>query len=217
MRLAEDVMENKATMIMLEDNLLQKLSSVKGSIVDDDELIKVLHTTKTTALEVGQKLAVSAETEVQINASREEYRYVQCVQCNVYNVYRSVAARGSILYFLIVEMSKVNVMYQTALRQFLVLYDDAILKSKPTHIIEKRIANIEDFLTKSVWKYTSRGLYERHKFLFTLLLALKIDLSTEKITYQEFLILLKGGASLDLNSVKVNQKLKTENDCSLIY
>ena len=216
-RLAEDVMENKATMIMLEDNLLQKLSSVKGSIVDDDELIKVLHTTKTTALEVGQKLAVSAETEVQINASREEYRYVQCVQCNVYNVYRSVAARGSILYFLIVEMSKVNVMYQTALRQFLVLYDDAILKSKPTHIIEKRIANIEDFLTKSVWKYTSRGLYERHKFLFTLLLALKIDLSTEKITYQEFLILLKGGASLDLNSVKVNQKLKTENDCSVIY
>ena len=158
--------------------------------MDDDELIKVLHTTKTTASEVSQKLQGAAETEVQINASREEYR--------------SVAARGSILYFLIVEMSKVNVMYQTALRQFLVLYEDAILKAKPTHIIEKRIANIKDFLTKSVWKYTSRGLYERHKFLFTILLALKIDLSTEKITYQEFLILLKGGASLDLNSVKVN-------------
>ena len=188
-KLAEDVMDMKQTMVELEDNLLQKLSSVKGSIVDDDELIKVLHTTKTTALEVSQKLQIAAETEVQINASREEYR--------------SVAARGSILYFLIVEMSKVNIMYQTALRQFLVLYDDSILKAKPTHIIEKRIANIEDFLTKSVWKYTSRGLYERHKLLFTMLLALKIDLSTEKITYQEFLILLKGGASLDLNSVKV--------------
>ena len=95
-----------------------------------------------------------------------------------------MAARGSIIYFLIVEMTKVNVMYQTALRQFLNLYDDAISKSKPTHIIEKRIVNIEDYLTKSVWKYNSRGLYEKHKFLFTLLLALKIDLSTEKITYQ---------------------------------
>ena len=126
-----------------------------------------------------------------INASREEYR--------------SVAARGSIIYFLIVEMSKVNVMYQTALRQFLNLYDDAILKSKPTHIIEKRIVNIEDYLTKSVWKYTSRGLYEKHKFLFTLLLALKIDMQMGKVKHSDFLYLLKGGASLDLNSVKVRK------------
>ncbi len=114
-----------------------------------------------------------------------------------------MATRGSILYFLIVELSKVNVMYQSALRQFLVLFDCAVTKSKPTHIIDKRITNILDYLTKSVWKYTNRGLYEQHKFLFTLLLALKIDLNNSQIQYNEFLIFLKGGASLDLNSVKV--------------
>ena len=188
-RLAEDVLENKATVMELENNLLEKLNSVEGSIVDDEELIQVLHKTKATAQEVGQKLLTAADTEVQINASREEYR--------------RVATRGSILYFLIVEMSKVNVMYQTALRQFLMLYDDSISKAKPTHLIEKRIANIEDHLTKSVWRYTSRGLYEKHKFLFTLLLALKIDLNNGNINHQEFLTLLKGGAALDLNSVQV--------------
>ena len=140
--LCEDVLANKATMKDLEDSLLAKLNSVEGSLVDDEELIDVLQDTKTTASEVGKKLQVAAETEKKINAAREEFR--------------GVATRGSILYFLIVELSKVNIMYQTALRQFLVLFDISVTKSKPTHVVEKRIGNILDFLTKSVWKYTNR-------------------------------------------------------------
>ena len=141
-KLCEDVLENKATMKELEDSLLAKLNAVEGSLVDDEELINILQETKTTASEVGKKLQVAAETEKKINSAREEFR--------------GVATRGSILYFLIVELSKVNVMYQTALRQFLVLFDISVTKSKPTHVVEKRIGNILDFLTKSVWKYTNR-------------------------------------------------------------
>ena len=141
-KLCEDVLENKATMKELEDSLLAKLNAVEGSLVDDEELINVLQETKTTASEVGKKLQVAAETEKKINSAREEFR--------------GVATRGSILYFLIVELSKVNVMYETALRQFLVLFDISVTKSKPTHVVEKRIGNILDFLTKSVWKYTNR-------------------------------------------------------------
>lgn len=66
----------------------------------------------------------------------------------------------------------------------------------------KRIQNIIESLTYEVWKYTSRGLYERDKNLYTLLLALKIDMQKGNVKPSEFQVLIKGGAALDMNAVE---------------
>lgn len=185
--LFESVMKNQRSMKELEANLLSRLTSSEGSLVDDEALIQVLQETKTTAEEVNVKLKIAEVTEKKIMIAREEFR--------------AVAARGSILYFLIVEMSNVNVMYQNSLKQFLVIFDNSITKSTKSNITEERINIILRYLTHEVWVFTNRSLYERHKQLFTLMLAIKIDYQKGNITHDEFMAFVKGGASLDLNAV----------------
>ncbi|XP_022821404.1 dynein heavy chain 8, axonemal-like [Spodoptera litura] len=185
-QLIMDVTANRRKMQELESNLLQKLTTIEGSLVEDVSLIQVLNVTKATATEVKEKLDIAKETEMKINAAREEYR--------------PVATRGSVLYFLICNMSLVCNMYQTSLAQFLELFDLSIERSPQSPIMLRRIGFIIDYLTFDVFKFISRGFYEKHKYLFTVLLTLKIDLQKEYIIFDEFQTFIKGGAALDLNT-----------------
>ncbi|XP_044272703.1 dynein axonemal heavy chain 8 [Tribolium madens] len=184
--LMRDATANRRKMQELEANLLYKLTTVQGSLLDDPTVIDVLNITRNTASEIREKLAIAKETEIKINAAREEFR--------------PVATRGSVLYFLVVSMAMVNNMYQTSLVQFLERFDLSMYRSEKSNITSKRIVFIIDYLTFEIFKYKSRGLYEIHKYMFVLLMCLKIDLEREHITHEEFQNFIKGGAALDLNT-----------------
>ena len=114
-QLQEDVTANTKVLQDSEDQLLARLGSGSGSLLDDAELIDVLSEIKTKSKEVSEILKESKEKTIEIGEKREQYR--------------PVAARGAVLYFCIVEMSLVNWMYNTSLQQFLDLFDYGIDRS----------------------------------------------------------------------------------------
>jgi len=185
--LISEVTSQKRKMQKLEHDLLVKLTTVQGSLVDDESVLLTLNKTKNTAFDVNEKIMVASKTQASISLMRENYR--------------PIATRGSVLYFLIVEMGMVNPMYQNSLQQFLEQFDLSLSNSENSIMLERRIENIISYLTYAIFKYKCRGLYEKHKTLFTILMTLKIDIDKGKITRDQFEYFIKGGASIDLNSI----------------
>lgn len=72
--LIEGITSNKKKMLELENNLLFKLTSIQGSLLEEESLIETLNVTKKTAIDVSEKISNAQETEAKINLAREEFR-----------------------------------------------------------------------------------------------------------------------------------------------
>lgn len=101
-----------------------------------------------------------------------------------------------------IEVAEVNWMYNSSLDQFLGLFSDSIDKSDKAQLPSKRVDNIINFLTYYVYKYVNRGLFEKDKITFILMMCFKILQTAQKITGNDVSMFLKSGASLDIKTEK---------------
>lgn len=184
----EEVNMNTKALMALDASLLERLTSNTGNLLEDEELIGVLANTKAKAAEVNQKLSAAEETKTSIAEKREQFR--------------PVATRGSVLYFSIVEMSGVNCMYQTSLAQFLILFMDSMDKAEKASLASKRVQNIIETMTYTVYRYINRGLYEADKLTFVVLVTMKILITANHLRTSDMTLFLRGGAALDIESVR---------------
>ncbi|XP_021937393.1 dynein beta chain, ciliary isoform X2 [Zootermopsis nevadensis] len=161
----------------LEDDLLSRLSSAGGNILGDTALVENLETTKRTAAEIEQKVAEAKITSAKIDQARE--------------LYRPAAARASLLYFILNDLNAINPIYQFSLKAFSVVFQKAIEKAVPAAEVSARVVNLIDCITYSVFMYTSRGLFERDKLIFSSQMAFQILLMNEEIVASELDFLLR--------------------------
>ncbi|XP_053270380.1 dynein axonemal heavy chain 9-like [Pleuronectes platessa] len=167
----------KITLKTLEDNLLSRLSAASGDFLGDTELVENLETTKRTAAEIEEKVKEAKVTEAKINEAREHYR--------------PAAARASLLYFIMNDLNKIHPMYQFSLKAFSVVFEKAVLKAEQDEVLSKRVSNLIDSITSSVFQYTTRGLFECDKLTYIAQLAFQILLMDKEINPVELDFLLR--------------------------
>jgi dynein heavy chain len=173
----------KRKMVELEDEILRLLSEATGSLLDNEELILTLQTSKTTSEELKQQLLVAEQTEIKIDAAREQYR--------------PCAARASILFFVLNDLASVDPMYQFALDAYIELFHQSIDRSMKSEDVPTRIKALNEYHTYSVYRSTCRGLFEKDKLLFSFQMCVRIMQHARKIHMDEYAFFLRGGQVLD--------------------
>ena len=210
--LSEDLVkqQNDFTIKMkeLEDNILYKLATAKGDITEDVELIEGLETTKKIANEILAKQEIAKATQVVIKTTSEKYR--------------SVANRSSLLFFLMNDLVKIHTYYIYSLEAFTTVFYRGIdlvtdLIGGATAAVteevegavpgEKREATdaelatrcviLIDSITKTVFNYIRRGLFEVDKVTVATLLTLRIACNDGKLSEEEASFLVESKLSTD--------------------
>uniref|UniRef100_A0A3Q3ETL8 Dynein axonemal heavy chain 11 n=1 Tax=Labrus bergylta TaxID=56723 RepID=A0A3Q3ETL8_9LABR len=161
----------------LEDDLLSRLSAAHGSFLGDISLVEQLENTKNTAAHIQLKVVEARENETKINEARE--------------LYRPAAERASLLFFIINDLRKINLMYQFSLKTFISMFQKAMERAEWDEDVRTRVHTLTEAITYSVFLHTSQGLFERDKLTFLSHTAFQILLKKGLIDPQEFDFLLR--------------------------
>lgn len=175
--------KNRDLLYTLESKILEVLSSSEGNILEDENAINILSSSKILSEDIQQKQVVSLVTEKEIDEARQ--------------LYVPVAAYSSVLFFCISELSQIDPMYQYSLAWFLNLFVMTILKAPKSTVLEERLHSLCDFFTKSVYENVCRSLFEKDKLVFSFVMCLGIMKSKGLVEDSLLVFFLTGGVGLD--------------------
>eukprot|EP00947_MAST-08B_sp_MAST-8B-sp1_P005754 g5754.t1 len=187
--LVVSIASDKKQLKEIEDKILHMLANSAGNILDDEELIDTLSASKVTSEAINKRVAEAERTQEQIATAREGYR--------------SVATRGSVIYFVIAALAEVDPMYQYSLQFFSKLYNMRIEKSAPADDLEERLRILIDDITLSMYLNVCRGLFEKDKLLFAFKVAVEIMKLDGNISPAEWKFFLVGATEGDQGAAGV--------------
>merc|ERR1719387_1333366 len=142
----------KAQLKDLEDKILALLSSSTGNILDDEELIETLSSSKVMGVKIEEQVKQQEITAVQIAEVRAVYKYH--------------ALRCAALFFIVSDLCIVDPMYQFSLDWFIKMFKLSIERAEG-------FAALFDSFIKILFIMVNRSLFEKDKLLYAVMLCFK--------------------------------------------
>lgn len=186
----------------LEDNILFKLAVAQGDITEDVELIEGLEETKRIANDIAIKQVQAAQTQATIKMTSEKYR--------------GVANRSSLLFFLMNDLVKIHTYYIYSLEAFTTVFYRGIdlvpkivkppVEGEAPPVEGAEISDAElaarcvvliDSITRTVFNYIRRGVFETDKLTVATILTLRLCVNDGKLPSEDVEYLVEGKVSPD--------------------
>ncbi|KAL0230952.1 hypothetical protein GEMRC1_010357 [Eukaryota sp. GEM-RC1] len=139
-----------------EHQLLTQLSSSTGNILENDELIKSLETTKTKSLEVMRGLEKSQKLTSELETERI--------------VFKPLADYGAKIFEICNDLIKISPFYGISVQMFSKIFNNTLLetKSSPTSSAKARIALVSSTFSSKIFEIFSHGLLQKDVLVFSL-------------------------------------------------
>ncbi|KAK2581073.1 hypothetical protein KPH14_006115 [Odynerus spinipes] len=173
---------NKKALKQVEDNILKTLSVSGAGILEDEEAIEILDSSKILSTDIIKKQEAATKTEKTIEIFRQSYQ--------------PIAKYSSALYYTITDLPNIDPMYEFSLQWFINLYVMSIETANKSKILDRRLQFLRDTFTYNLYQNVSRSLFEKDKVLYSFVLYSTILLASNRIGKDELLFFLSGGMAL---------------------
>ena len=158
---------NSIKMDEIENEILNTLQNVEGNILDNEDAINTLKRSNILSTSIKERQKISAQNEAQNEEARK--------------VYRKLAFHGMVLFFCCQSLIRVNKIYEYSLAWFNKMYVRAIEAADRSTFVEQRIENVIEQLNYILYSNVCRGLFEKDKVVFSLLLTIAILRKEKKV------------------------------------